>query len=279
LLITTILGYWQRWAWIELLWRWLELLIIPVALAAGALWFNRQERRAQNAIETRRQESAQALALEERENDRDIAADRAREDALQRYLDRMSELILDKNLRESNRDDASFRVGSISLLPGDAVRATARARTFTVLRSLDGNRKGEVVRFLYEADLIGNAVLGERLEAIVDLQLANLRGANLVGTNLRGANLRTVLMFANLAYAKMSDADLQYANLRGANLREADLREADLEGANLSHVYLRGARNWTNEQLAQAESLVGATLPDGTKMTEEGWEEFKKRYR
>jgi hypothetical protein len=83
LLITTILGYWQRWAWTELLWRWLELLIIPVVLAAGAFWFNRQERRAQNVMETRRQESEQALAREERENDRYIAEDRAREEALQ----------------------------------------------------------------------------------------------------------------------------------------------------------------------------------------------------
>jgi hypothetical protein len=104
LLITTILGYWQRWAWTELLWRWLELLIIPVVLAAGAFWFNRQERRAQNVMETRRQESEQALAREERENDRYIAEDRAREEALQWYLDRMQELILDKGLRTSEED-------------------------------------------------------------------------------------------------------------------------------------------------------------------------------
>jgi hypothetical protein len=35
----------------------------------------------------------------------------------------------------------------------------------------------------------------------------------------------------------------------------------------------------TNEQLAQAESLVGATMPDGTKMTKEAWEELKKHSR
>jgi hypothetical protein len=34
----------------------------------------------------------------------------------------------------------------------------------------------------------------------------------------------------------------------------------------------------TNEQLAQAESLIGATLPNGMKMTKEAWEEFKKKY-
>jgi hypothetical protein len=49
---------------------------------------------------------------------------------------------------------------------------------------------------------------------------------------------------------------------------------ASLFGADLS-----GAEKWTNEQLAQAESLVGAMMPDGTQMTEEAWEEFKKCYR
>jgi hypothetical protein len=45
LVIITILGYWQRWTWTELLWRWLELLIIPISLAAGAFWFNNQTRK------------------------------------------------------------------------------------------------------------------------------------------------------------------------------------------------------------------------------------------
>jgi hypothetical protein len=44
LVIITILGYWQRWTWAELLWRWLELLTIPIVLAAGAFWLNNQTR-------------------------------------------------------------------------------------------------------------------------------------------------------------------------------------------------------------------------------------------
>jgi hypothetical protein len=39
---------------------------------------------------------------------------------------------------------------------------------------------------------------------------------------------------------------------------------------------LKDANNWTNQQLAQASSLVGATLPDGTVMTEQDWEEFRE---
>jgi hypothetical protein len=83
------LGYWLRWSWTgfvviedkdpaspmrvevvndpKLLWDWLELLIIPIVLGAGALWFNNQTRKSEQAI----------------------AQDRTREEALQRYLDTM----------------------------------------------------------------------------------------------------------------------------------------------------------------------------------------------
>jgi uncharacterized protein YjbI with pentapeptide repeats len=51
----------------------------------------------------------------------------------------------------------------------------------------------------------------------------------------------------------LREADLQQADLGGALLYWADLREADLTGASVNQ-----------EQLAQAKSLEGATLPDGT---------------
>jgi uncharacterized protein YjbI with pentapeptide repeats len=62
---------------------------------------------------------------------------------------------------------------------------------------------------------------------------------------LSGADLRRVVLIeAHLGVADLSDADL----------RDADLRGANLEGAEV-----------TDEQLAQAASLKGAIMPDGTK--------------
>jgi hypothetical protein len=89
LVIITILGHLQKWAWIELLWRWLELLIIPVVLAAGGFWFNNQARKSEQEVARRERENAQELAYRQRESDKAIADDRVREEALQRYLDRM----------------------------------------------------------------------------------------------------------------------------------------------------------------------------------------------
>jgi uncharacterized protein YjbI with pentapeptide repeats len=272
----TFLGYWQRWAWTGLetksAWDWLELLIIPVILAAGAFWFNTQSRRRELEQEFARRKSEQELAFQareserelaqrERENDRHIAEDRVREEALQRYLDRMQELIIDKGLRRSEKDAE--------------IRDVARARTLTVLRSLDGNRKGQVVRFLHEADLIGKSIAidgsGERqlIEAIIDLRTADLSsailrsadlsgailsgailgGANLSHANLNYANLfTTYLGFANLSFARLSftelrgiileDADLRYAQLNSADLSFANLRRADLKDVNLTNANL-----------------------------------------
>ena len=115
-------GYWFHWAWTgfnKTLWDWMQLLIIPVALALVAIWFNRNERK----------------------NEQRIASDNQHEIALQSYLDRMSELLMKENLRTSN--------------PNDEVRSVARVRTLTILHQLDGDRKGSVVQFLHESNLIG----------------------------------------------------------------------------------------------------------------------------
>jgi Pentapeptide repeats (8 copies) len=143
----------------------------------------------------------------------------------------MQELMLGKELETSAVEE---------------IRYDSRKGTLAVLRILDGNRKGQVLKFLYESKLIGKPIREE----------AGDRWA-------RGATIY-------LQTTDLSFADLRYANLNHANLRRADLSSADLFGV----------KGWTNEQLVQALFLVGATLPDGTVMTnQEAWEAFKKRYR
>ena len=59
----------------------------------------------------------------------------------------------------------------------------------------------------------------------------------------------------------LSGADLSGDDLREGNLSGADLSGADLSGANLTGADLSGA-TVTQEQLAQAKSLAGATMPN-----------------
>lgn len=239
--------YFQR---SKTLWDVLELLIIPLVLAAGVIWLNRQERKAEQVI----------------------AENRIRESTLQAYLDNMTTLLLERNLRSSE--------------PYSEVSSVARSRTLTALRTLDGERKGILIKFLYETALI------DKKQIVIDLYGADLRGAHLYWANLAGAQLlgcymdNAILLRANLTDADLSNsvlygADLHYANLSGANLErsnisyanisEADLRKADLNhsvlyGANLSGANLSGA-NLSNTRLinilplktrlAMGKSIIG----------------------
>ena len=183
-----------------------------------------------------REEADRRAALQERQASlhQQLEDDQARHTTLQTYMRDMSELLLDKQLATSE--------------PGNSIRDIARPNTLILLRQIDSERKGILLEFLYQSELIGGIA-----------PTIHLRSANLSGASLGGAHL-------------------YYADLVSTNLNGAYLSGADLRGANLSGTNLLGATEWTNEQLAQAWSLARATLPEGTIMTKEGWEEFKKRY-
>ncbi|MFQ5854268.1 MAG: pentapeptide repeat-containing protein [Anaerolineae bacterium] len=260
------------------LWDLWDLLVIPAVLAAGGLLFNRAERRAEREAEERRRRAEREAEERRARTEHEIASDRFREEALQRYLDHMTESMLNQGLRTSE--------------PDSETRDIARARTLTVLRGLDGARKGILLRFLHESDLIrkGEAApiisLSKADLVRADLRAADLHGANLSKTNLQWANLHGArlseadlrraklgppaadLREADLRRADLREAILRTANLRGADLCGADLRGADLRGADLRGADLRGAdlrgATVTDEQLAHARSLEGAIMPDGT---------------
>jgi uncharacterized protein YjbI with pentapeptide repeats len=187
------------------LWDWLQLLgvlAIPVVVGFGVAWF-----------------TAQQGKVSDREN-----TDNQRETALQAYIDKMSELLLEKHLRES--------------APGTEVRTIARVRTSTVVRRLDPKRKGAVLRFVQESNLI------ESNDPIIKLELANFSEADLRFFSLKGISA----VHANLWKALLYDATLQ-GDFRGTTFDEADLRYARLGGdfqetrfvdANLSHASLGG---------------------------------------
>jgi uncharacterized protein YjbI with pentapeptide repeats len=156
----------------------------------------------------------------------------------------------------------------------------ARRRVETFLNLLRANPD------LSHADLPRNDEEPKKrpAEAILNLLSADLSHARLIGADLSYANLRG----AFLSDAKLMGADLSHANLSDANLRDALLMGANLKFAwswvseeplpDVPPEQLLEAVSLSNKQLAQAMSLVGATMPDGTVMTEEAWEEFKRDY-
>jgi uncharacterized protein YjbI with pentapeptide repeats len=68
-----------------------------------------------------------------------------------------------------------------------------------------------------------------------------------------------------LADADLIGAVLSGAHLKGAPLPWTNMSGAYLNGADLSEADLSGATGWTEKQLTAAESLKGATMPNGQK--------------
>jgi len=246
------------------LWDWLNLLGAPITLAIFGYWLQQiqqerakeydqiQQKRA-DAEATKRSERDQAIAGAQRE----LAANQTNEDVLQVYFDRLSTLLIDKNLmaivaKSNSMDEEKELVASAS----DVVRA----RTLSILRRFgdDGKLKASVIRFLIEADFISK--LKELYLTDADLTGVQLSNANLTGAILTDANLTgAILTNANLTNADLSgailtgailtgaSASLVGANLNGANLSNADLFKRDLtrtnlNGADLSNANLNGAQ-------------------------------------
>jgi uncharacterized protein YjbI with pentapeptide repeats len=243
----------KLWEWTDFgekkLWDWLQLLsalAIPIVLAGAGFWFSAQQDSRQQAIEDQR----------------------AQDVALQAYLDQMGALMLEENLRDSERDSEP--------------RTLARARTVTVLGRLDPKRKRSAVQFLYESSLIDKANpvvdLSNADLSSVDLHLKELIDADLDEVDLSEADLSGAdLSGATLANAILSDADLRDADIRdhaslvNADLSDADLRDADLTDANLTFADLRGAdlrgAQGVNKGTLKVQyvKLEGATMPNGQK--------------
>jgi uncharacterized protein YjbI with pentapeptide repeats len=236
----------------QTVWDWLHLLsalAIPVVLAAAGLWFTAQQDQRQQDIENERARQAQKIENQRAKAERELAEKRADDEALQAYLDQMSGLLLERDLRASEEDSE--------------VRTLARARTLTVLSRLDPSRKAALMQFLVEADLVQRV---EGKDPIITLRYADLGGVFLKEAELADAHLNG----ADLRGAVLEDADLRYADLNDANLRFAYLSEA-----NLSEAYLSEASGWTEEQLTAAKTLEGATMPNGQKY--EDWLKSKDR--
>jgi uncharacterized protein YjbI with pentapeptide repeats len=280
---------WPRWTGFRgmTIREWLPIvgaLLIPVVIAAGTWGITWQ----QGKIEDQRAQAEQELAEQ-----------RAQDEALQAYLDQMSTLMLEKDLRNSGTDSE--------------VSTLARARTLSVLGRVDTRHKNEIMQFLLEAGLVQQesyfregesapvlrgpvlllhganlgetdlefaslymAVLTEADLSGANLRRADLRGAHLYQADLSGANLiHADLRNTNLIEADLSGAELKFAKLGEAGLGEADLSSANLSSANLSRAdlykaNLNNAQGITNEELEQqSSSLKGAIMPNG--QTYEDW--------
>src|SRR5919107_1498956 len=177
-------------------------LLVPVVITLGIWGITWQLEK----LENQRDRQAQKLENQRAQAERELAERRAQDEALQAYLDQMSQLILDRKLLEVEQGDPVHA-------QGDPAHTLAQARTSTAILRLDAEHNENVTRFLSNSGL---AVSSEGSPGL------------LIDANLSRADLED---------AVLSDADLEDADLSGANLQNADLSawlsDTNLSGANL----------------------------------------------
>jgi uncharacterized protein YjbI with pentapeptide repeats len=202
------------------LWDWLDLLIIPVTIGIIGWLFSKIEK----------------------EKSKKREEERSQNETLESFLQTMTNLIIEHKLQNT---------------PTSQTLAIARARINIAINNLNGERKGQVLQFLYESDLINiipklsllganfqNAVLDEivlgksEIKGVYfnksSIQNANLNGAIFTGCDFSEVNFSNSLVknvdlsYANLTKAKLINLDLTTVNFEGANLTKANLKESKI---------------------------------------------------
>jgi uncharacterized protein YjbI with pentapeptide repeats len=223
---------------------------------------------------------------------------------LEAYLDQMGTLLLDRDLRASEENSDVRRLARArTLVVLDALGPERQERVLRFLSEADliqptpADKQPVIAlkygslenielpyRILLRGANLQQADLSGANLAHIDLRDTYLAGAHLEDANLEGAFLEgadlsgTFLEGADLSGANLADVDFSNAEElwkkgtdmweRGAGLGHADLSGADLSNANLESANLKGA-DVTEEQLDQAKTLKGATMPNG--QTYEDW--------
>jgi uncharacterized protein YjbI with pentapeptide repeats len=279
-------------------WDWLELLIVPLMLALITVAFTWQQNNHQNDLEAQRTEAEQELA-KQRAQDEALQAylgqmgtlmlgkdlRNSKEDSEVRTLARARTLTVLRRLDTRRRNEVVQFLLEAQLVQRVGQSAPAIELDRANLRGVDLS-----IAVLSGVDLSGidlsdadlsNADLGS-----VDLSAAYLSGVDLSNADLNSTDLSDTFMSeADLSNAKVLGADLHHSSLIGADLggadlfdanlseaslfhadlRNASLLRANLSGADLSRANLNNANGGTKQQLDQAKSLEGATMPNGQK--------------
>jgi hypothetical protein len=194
-------------------------LIVPLILAFGAFYLN-------YASETR---------------DNQIAKEGKQQELLKDYFSKMQTLILaEKTLPKSNnKPTGSPSLDQDKSLLSQASQDIARALTLAVLDELDGPRKGKVITYLAESNLINKPKPEIKLDRAnlqdIVLQDVDMGGVKINKADMTKANLTDVsLINADLTLSIFSSATLQKVNFSGATLDKSNFYNTKLKNITIS---------------------------------------------
>jgi uncharacterized protein YjbI with pentapeptide repeats len=230
------------------LWDWLQLLIIPLMLALGAFYLN-------SASESSR------------------VQEQIKQEILTDYFSKMQDLIVEtKKVKEtSGYKESHPKDQEVMLLP--EFSSTAQALTLSVLEQLDGKRKGKVITYLAESQLITITVDNNKPSTQPEIKLdgANLDDIELGNNGQRNSLNENEMTIINQIQIK--NANMKRANLSGLRSRYSGLNGSNLENATLENVDFTGSimvdLRFINGQITDVDFTdvkLGKTIFDNVKL-------------
>jgi hypothetical protein len=209
-------------------WDWLQLLIVPLMLALGAFYLS-------SAADFR---------------DSQIAQERKQQEILTDYFSKMQGLIVET--KKSKQTPGSKESNSEERLLLE-FRPTAKALTLSVLEQLDGKRKGKVITYLAESQLI--TVDNNKLYPQPEIKLD---GANLKEIVLENVDLYGIIDMKNKDQI-INGIKINNANMKGANLSKVNLFKSNLMGSNLQNATLKNV-DFTGSTMVDSRFINGQII-------------------
>lgn len=226
---------------VKKLWDWLDLLIVPVSLILLGWLYKTYEKTKEEIKE-----------IENKQNE-----------ILDSYFRIISEFISNSNLLDTNKNKES--------------RVIARTRTIVALENLEGERKGQVLQFLYESNLIDNEkinILGANFKCLqvsgIVLRKLTIKGVyfcnsnfentfldksrfiscDFTNTNFNKSSMEdTSFEYSNLSKCKLSNIDLTKVNFEGSNLNDADLSNSIINRSQLDKIFKKKNLKLNNTEI------------------------------
>ena len=185
-----------------------------------------------------------------------IAEEKQKDELLKTYINDMKASLLNKEYplkgwKKNSENKSIARTITLTTL----MQLNSEQDKQKVKEEKYNQRKGLIMQFLYESDLINTYTpiipLNTADFTFANLESASLGSANLESASLGSANLETASRKS--AYLESAELNNKIVNLEGANLNSANLNSADLENANLNSANLNSAN-------LNSASLISADL-------------------
>lgn len=174
---------------VKKLWDWLDLLIIPLSIAIIGWIYKENEKLRDSKKE-----------FENKQNE-----------TLDSYFRVISDLIIKSHLLDNKLNSES--------------KIIARTRTIVAIENLNSERKGQVLQFLHESNLINN---------VIELLGANFKSSEVSGIVLRNTTIKGVY-FCDSKFIK---SYLDNSDLTSCDFTNTDFSDSSMQNTNLSYTKL-----------------------------------------